>query len=225
MMAKFINMSLVALWQVNALGFLIVLGWWGTIFVKWVPQHYRFGPLPLRGLASAALLLSGLALALTTNDRRNPNLYAARAFAAYPSLLAAPFQSPSECGVVECMANRPDPLDIALITQRIPAGKPAAIIGDVYDWSFLVGAHRPPLFGFLPSATIFTEDQLNSSLMRMRSADYWFVAKQPDGTLNITPYVLRDAALPILNSDFVLDGEGKRLNAWKRRSPTQNAPR
>jgi hypothetical protein len=217
MMAKFINMSLVALWEVNSLGFLIVFGWWCSTFVQELPQHYKLGPLPLRVLASAGLLLIGSIVALTTTDQRNPDLYSVWAWETYPALLTAPLQSQDECRVVDCMANRPDPLDIALIDQRIPAGKPAAIIGDIFDWSFLVGAHRPPLLSFIPSGDIFTEDQLNSSLKRMQVADYWFIAKRPDGTLNITPIVLRDATMSMLEQDFVFDGEGSQLTAWKRR--------
>jgi len=219
MMAKFINMSLVALWEVNSLGFLIVLGWWCTTFVQELPQYDKLGlgPLPLRILASAGLLLIGSIVALTTTDQRNPDLYSVWAWETYPALLTAPLQSQDECRVVDCMANRPDTLDIALIDQRIPAGTPAAIIGDIFDWSFLVGAHRPPLLSFIPSGDIFTEDQLNLSLQRMQTADYWFIAKRPDGTLNITPIVLRDATLSMLEQDFVFDGEGSQLTAWKRR--------
>ena len=38
MMAKFINMSIVAVWQMNALGFLVVLSWWAVAAARRLPR-------------------------------------------------------------------------------------------------------------------------------------------------------------------------------------------
>jgi predicted ABC-type exoprotein transport system permease subunit len=213
-------MSIVAVWQVNSLGFLVVLGWWGSTLVRAMPALGQLGPfnaVALRTLTSALLLLLGATLVLTTSDRRNPTQYAFQAWQAYPSLLRAPFRSLEGCVTMACVANRPDPLDVALITTRIPPSEPVAIIGVLYDWTYLISAHRPPMLSFLPSAAIFTQHQLEQSVEEMARANYWFVAKGPNGTLQILPQELRDTATPILDRDFVFDGEGPRLTAWRRR--------
>ena len=51
----------------------------------------------------------------------------------------------------------------------------------------------------------------------MGAAEYWFVAKGPDGKPKIDNPDLAALVLPALEQDFVLDGTGDRLMAWKRK--------
>ena len=92
-----------------------------------------------------------------------------------------------------------------------------AIVGDLFDWTYLINAHRPPLMTFLPSAAIFTKRQLDESWKRMGAAEYWFVAKGARWQTEIGNPDLAALVLPALEQDFVLDGTGDRLMAWKRK--------
>ena len=70
---------------------------------------------------------------------------------------------------------------------------------------------------FLPSAAIFTKRQLDESWKRIETANYWFVSKGADGKPEIGNPDLAALVLPALGRDFVLDGVGDRLMAWKRK--------
>jgi hypothetical protein len=74
------------------------------------------------------------------------------------------------------------------------------------------------LTAFLPSGAIFTEWQLDQSWKRIATADYWFVPKGGDGKPEIGNPDLAALVLPALEKDFVFDGAGDRLMAWKRKS-------
>ena len=52
----------------------------------------------------------------------------------------------------------------------------------------------------------------------MATAEYWFVPKGADGKPRIGNVDLAPLVLPALEQDFVLDGVGDRLMAWKRKS-------
>jgi hypothetical protein len=86
------------------------------------------------------------------------------------------------------------------------------------DWAYLIDANRPPSMAFLPSWAIFTKRQLDESWKRMGAAEYWFVPKGPDGKPGISHPDVAALVLPALEKDFVLDGVGDRLMAWKRKS-------
>lgn len=219
MMAKFINMSIVAVWQMNALGFVVVLGWWAVVAARHLPRRLdvqRFGAIPVRAVISVFMLVPAVALATTSSDRRNPALYGAQSWLNYPALLLAPFQSLPNCVNMECVTDRPDQRDVALIRERTQPGEQVAIIGDLYDWTYLVDAHRPPLMTFLPSSELFTQRQIDQSWKRMMAADYWFVPRDANGEPAITG-ALSSLAMPVLQHDFVIDGIGDRLAAWKRK--------
>jgi hypothetical protein len=66
--------------------------------------------------------------------------------------------------------------------------------------------------------SIFTKRQLDESWKRMATAEYWFVPKGADGKPRIGNVDLAPLVLPALEQDFVLDGVGDRLMAWKRKS-------
>lgn len=219
MMAKFINMSVVAVWHVNALGLLVVLGWWAAALVKAVPQRSVVSKqtVPARALAAAAMIIFAFALATTSSDRRNPALYGLQSWAQYPSILAHPFRRPDGCKDMSCVPNRPNQADVALISQRTKPGERVAIVGNLFDWTYLINAHRPPLTAFLPSMAIFTQRQLDETWKRMGTAEYWFVPKGPDGKPKIDNPNLAALVLPVLERDFVVDGVGDLLVAWKRK--------
>src|SRR5262249_16464137 len=64
MAAKFINMSIVSVWQVNALGFLIVLGWWAVVAARTAPRRLEVSRqlFPARGMAITIMLVLAIAL-------------------------------------------------------------------------------------------------------------------------------------------------------------------
>ena len=66
------------------------------------------------------------------------------------------------------------------------AGEQVAIVSDLYDWTYLLAAHRAPLMFFLPSADIFTRVQLEELLRRINKANYLFVPKGSNGQPNIS---------------------------------------
>ena len=219
MAAKFINMSIVAVWHMNALGFLVVLGWWAIVVARATPRTLELSQqmFPARGMAVAIMLVLAIALASTSRDRRNPTLYGLQSWARYPSIIMRPFQRLDGCTEMSCIANRPHERDVALIRDRTQQGQPVAIVGDLFDWTYLSNAHRPPLMTFGPSAVIFTKRQLDESWKRMATADYWFVPKGPEGKPKIDNPDLAALVLPALEQDFVLDDVGDRLTAWKRK--------
>ena len=219
MAAKFINMSIVAVWQVNALGFLVVLGWWAVVAARAVPRRLNVAQrlIPARGVAITIMLVLVIALTVASRDQRNPSLYGFQSWARYPSIIMRPFQRLDGCTEMSCVANRPHERDVALIRDRTPQGQPVAIVGDLFDWTYLINARRPPLMAFLPSMVIFTQRQLDESWKRMGDAEYWFVPKGPDDKPKIENSDLAALVLPALEQDFVLDGVGDRLMAWKRK--------
>jgi hypothetical protein len=220
MMAKFINMSIVAVWQVNALGFLVVLGWWAVSIARYLPRRVNVPPLvavPVRGIVAAFMLVPAVALATTSTDQRNAGLYGVKSWLTYPSLLLAPFHSLQGCSNMECVANRPDLRDVALIRERTRPGEQVAIIGDLYDWTYLIDAQRPPMLAFVPSLVIFSQRQIDESWRRMVVADYWFIPIDSNGAPAIGNPDLGALAMPMLQHDFALDGIGDRLGVWKRK--------
>ena len=222
MAAKFINMSIVAVWQMNALGFLVVLGWWATSIARRMPHRLEVSrqAVPIRAVAITFMIVFAIALAGTSSDQRNPALYGLRSWAKYPSLLMRPFQRLDGCINMACVANKPDQRDVALIRERTRLGEQVAIVGGLFDWAYLIDAHRPPMLAFLPSVDIFTQHQLDKSWKRMASADYWFIPTNPNGTPNIDNADLSALAIPMLNRDFVPDGVGDRTRCLEAKALT-----
>ena len=98
--AKFINMSIVALWQVNAIGLIIVMAWWLRALLEQVPAQspestqfaidprmliLRRGSLRAGGTLGLALML--LIFLCTIEDARNPSLYAIVSYRTHPTLV------------------------------------------------------------------------------------------------------------------------------------------
>lgn len=209
MMAKFINMSIIAVWQVNALGMLIPIGWWITVIGHQVENN------PWQKYCTSILfIIAGLWLALFSNDRRNPTDYGLRSWQSYPSLIRHFIKSSSNCKNFTCIPNQPTQSDIELITKRTTAGEQVAII-DFYDWSYLISAKRAPLLLFLPSPVIFTKPQLDESLRRIDTASWLFLTKG-DNHQPVINGALKDSLLQTFSSTWKYDDESEHLTAWHR---------
>jgi len=165
MSAKYINMSLVGLWHVNAIGFLVVLAWWGQqmqhlfLNTRITSKSFHF----LSAVCLAGLAATVISLVVYTNDPRNPNTYGLQAWSQYPALLSPrAWRARPTCRELACSAPRISPLDIDLINRWAPPGQRVAVLGS-YDWAYLIQARRASWFHFLPSSAIFTRQQLAAS--------------------------------------------------------------
>lgn len=212
MSAKFINMSLVALWHVNSLGFLIVLGWW------WARAN-RCSPAKTWGTRVVSVTAVSLLLLITafTADPRNPSSYGLQAWMRYPGLLQrfARGDSMLPCWQLSCMRDQPATEDIELIVSRTKEGEPVAIF-DLLDWTFLIESKRAPLAPFLPSAVIFTQKQLDDYRARVAGATYLFVSADKMGFPFGRNTLLDDWPE---GDAFVEEARGKRLIALRRKMP------
>ncbi|MGE3304320.1 MAG: hypothetical protein AB7M12_14540, partial [Hyphomonadaceae bacterium] len=118
--AKFINMSIVALWQVNSWALLVVAAWWAHRLLAKAPAIPLGGGRRISGEAAAA---AGAAVVLfaflaSINDPRNPSLYAVAAYRTFPSIvnkLTGGTSSACTPGRVGCAIKTVDPTDVALI--------------------------------------------------------------------------------------------------------------
>ncbi len=222
MMAKFINMSLLGLWHMNALGFLVVLVWWGNV----VAQEYSNKIISIKPLNLSfyghkfTFIVMGLCLAYLSSfasDRRNPGNLGISAWLKYPSLARSVFYRSKKCRDFRCVSDVPSQRDIELITNRTAPGEQVAII-DLYDWAYLVGAKRPPLMVFTPSSIIFTKGQLSESFKRLESKKYLFLAKGTEETgYNYNKEEITQKFRTSFNKIYEKDAEGDKLVAWKRK--------
>jgi hypothetical protein len=239
---KFVNQSVTGVWQMSAIGPFSVLGWWCVALLNHIDPAIRLhdnrladlGPLnrpmfrplvaataSLRNDVVIAMIVLVFIFLLTPSERRNPGTYGLRAWAEYPSLLRRPFLRPKGCARMECVPDQPAASDIALIDSRMQPAEQTAIVVDSRDWTYLIGAHRPPLLSFLPSVDIFTEQQLQESLRRLQNQNYIFTPKNADGGPNFYNTDFTQPVTALLGTSFEKDGEGDRLIAWKRRAPQQ----
>lgn len=222
MMAKFLNMSIMGLWEMNALGFLVILVWWGkTLAAKYENKvlNFPFYQSSIHGHVAAWMLviLSAFYLVAFANDSRNPCTLGLRSWVHYPSLASTLFHKRNKCRNFSCVTDRPSVKDIALIQERTKPGEQVAII-DLYDWTYLVGAHRPPLMLFTPAAITFTKQQLSESLNRVKSTRYLFLHKGTDlKEVVFSKEPLMSDFLLTFKDNYIVDGEGDKLVAWKRK--------
>jgi hypothetical protein len=239
MLAKYTNMSLAGVWQVSSIGPLSVLGWWCVVLVRRIDPgifiryrgYVRFSydtsnphvsrnfipfAFSLRSVVCAGMISVALVFLYSPSEARNPGRYGLRAWVDYPSLLMWPFSRPPGCVKMDCVSDLPAASDVELITSRTRPGEQVAVVVDLYDWAYLLAAHRPPLVFFLPSADIFTRKQLEESLDRMSTVNYIFVPKGANGEPFISHDEFRIAAAPMLTKGFQKDGEGDHLIALKR---------
>lgn len=226
MMAKFINMSLIALWLMNSLGFLVILMWWAnTLALKLKDNEIKIPFLHNSVSASTTCWgIIGIAVflfAAFVSDGRNPAALGLASWVKYPSLARSFFYKEDVCTHLACFPGKPSQKDIDLIKQKTKPGEQVAII-DLYDWTYLIGAHRPPLMLFIPSTVIFTKYQLTESLNRLKDVPYLFLVKGKDDVLNFSHDDLKKGLAPTFSKDYVYDGEGENLVAWKRKNFVAN---
>jgi hypothetical protein len=223
MMFKYVNMSIVGVWQVNALCLLIPIGWWAAVGIRSLNNQtfnniFILGqPLRLSYLSSMLLVLSAVWMAAFSSDSRNPALYGIQSWGAYPSLVASLVgSSPKGCFDFECVTGQPEMKDIALIQTRTRPGERVAIIS-ADDWVYLVNAHRPPLIFFLPSTMIFTKRLLAETLTRLTETKYLFLPKD-EHHLPVINGPLQEKLMPHFHQNYTLEAEGKKLAVWRRKN-------
>jgi hypothetical protein len=238
LLVKYVNQSQAGVWHMSAIGPLAVLAWWCVALLKHIDPaalrrrihiYERGGAASarpalsftasLRGELALAMIALALLFVFSPSEASAPGKYGLRAWAEYPSLLKWPFQRPHGCVRMDCVANLPAPSDVALIASRTKPGEQVAIVVDLYDWTYLIDAHRPPLMFFLPSVDIFTEDQLQNSLQRLKRQRHIFTPKDANGVPFIFKTDMTQAVAPLLGTMFQKDGEGDRLIAWKNVAP------
>jgi hypothetical protein len=227
---KFINMSVVALWQVNAIGLTIVMAWWLRAVLDCLPRRRPASimvPIGRRALrvpfgvrraeATFACAIALVAFLATISDPRNPSLYAIESYRTHPTLVnwllggPASFACPAER--IGCSEKPVSPQDVALIQNLSrPSDRVALLM--VEDWPLLIEARRASKFLFLPSAMVFTQRQLTESL---RDIDLIILPREPADKLGITNPDLASILIPMLKERFRLAGETPTLLAWRRR--------
>ena len=230
MTAKYINMSIVGLWQVNAVCLLVVIAWWMRALLEQLPQQpsgsARFAfaigskKLALRRGSPQAEAAFGLALLLllflcTIADQRNPSLYAIASYRTHPTVVNYVLGGPDKypCGDrTGCTAIPVSPVDVALVDRLTKPTERVALLA-FQDWTTLIEARRASKFHFLPSAVLFTERQLRDSL---RDIDLILLPRYPADTLGITNPDMARSLLPMLRSDFKVVAETPTLLAWRR---------
>ena len=212
--AKFINMSIVALWQVNSAGLLIVCSWWArTLIAQLENRPLLGGRIALRPAATYSLLAVTFVFLLTITDPRNPSLYAFKSYRTHPSLvnylLGGPAVYPCEpaCASVPVSSQ-----DVALIKRLTHPDERVALLM-LQDWPTLIEVRRASKFYFLPSALTFTERQMTQSL---RNIDLIFLPREPVATLGITNTEMARTLVPMLRDKFSVVAETPTLLAWKR---------
>lgn len=169
---KWVNMSINAVWLVNAFPFVAVTSWWLQKAAERLARlpaselHQQF----VKWGAGIAVAVAAGWFVWVVDDSRNPALYGARAFWAYPSafkgLVAGPVKSDWPPGVGQVPGE-----DVALIQRLTSPGERVALIS-YRDWVYLNGAKRPPKFWFVPSVLSFLNWQIEKSL---QDADLVFV--------------------------------------------------
>ncbi len=212
MLVKYINMSIVAVWHMNALGVLVVIGWW----LNGLANQYQNKPRLYRLIWSilATLLLVFL---LVANDKRNHSVYALRSWLRYPSFIGSlvrPSHNPDNFNSVD---HLPSARDVALITARSKEHEQIAMI-DMYDWTYLINAARPPLMFFLPSPVIFTKRHLDETMLRLKKVNYLFLTKGASDEPEIVHPDIKAIMMPTFHREFIKEAEGDKLVVWRRRA-------
>jgi len=244
--AKFINMSIVALWQVNAIGLVIVLAWWVRAMLTFLPDHRteptqfrvpfaekiasKFAGVPFslergspRTEATLAFALLLVIFLVTIRDPRNPSLYAAISYRTHPTLinylLGGPTTYPCPPERTGCSAKPVEFKDVALIQELTQPSDRVALLS-LQDWTNLIEAKRASKFHFLPSAVMFTERQMTESL---RDLNLIFLPREPADKLGIDNPTMASALLPMLRQHFEIVAEGATLLAWRRMTSASGA--
>jgi hypothetical protein len=228
--SKYINMSVVALWQVNAIGLTVVMAWWLRALLQHVPARWlragqsttatqRLGRqlISPRAVATTAVALASLAFLCTIGDPRNPSLYAVVSYRVHPTLvnelLGGPTSYPCPPERAGCSPPRVPPQDVALIDRLTRPDERVALVM-IHDWPILIEAKRASKFHFLPSAVVFTERQMRESL---RDIDLIILPREPADKLGISHPDMAPILVPMLKDHFEVVDESPTLLAWRRR--------
>lgn len=224
--AKYWNMSIVGLWHVNAFPFFVVIAWWARELIvqcggqsvaahRWMPfLEPRMVPVFVKASMTAALVAVTGLLLLYADDKRNPSLYAIRAYLKYPSILNYAFTSARPaCVKMDCAAPRIAAEDVRLIA-RLTGPKDRVAILHWYDWAYLIEARRSSKFHFLPSPATFTRRQAKESL---QGIDLIFLRKRSDGKPEISHPDLQAELSSKLEREFRIVAEGRELIALARK--------
>lgn len=215
MSAKYSNMSLVALWHVNAIGYVVVLSWWGRQAQLLLADYRVTGQEPhhwFSRAAGSACLLVAVLLLWTANDVRNPTLYAFRAYLNYPSLANIAYRHVG-CRMLACAAPRLAQSDVAMIERNVPASTRAAVLG-WDDWAYLIAARRASFFDFIPSFATFTHRQV---AVASRPPDMLFLPRADSVDYGIKHPELAAILVPQLRHDYEPVERGVNLVAWRRK--------
>ena len=149
LLLKWVNMSIDALWHVNALPVVAVFGWWALAAFR---RLELIGPVFWSRMAQTGAVMAMVLFLWFVQDSRNPSLYGLQAFRIFPSVLLRSVvdmpRHPWPAGL------EPSDKDIALI-KRFSAGHEPVAIFSIHDWVFLLAAERPPKLPWLPSPTTF----------------------------------------------------------------------
>ena len=160
-LAKYLNMSIIALWLVNSAG-LVAVGIY--VFKKTLIQSNN-------RKAGFSLIVAGfLALTLFCNDSRNISLYGLNSWASYPSIpkyLLGLIKAKKELSI-KTMLNEQD---LELVKQRAKTNNDVAILS-LYDFVYLIETQSRPVFPFIPSACMFTKNQIEISKNKLRNETF-----------------------------------------------------
>jgi hypothetical protein len=217
MSAKYSNMSIVGLWHVSALGFLVTLAWWARqLQLLLCNAECRISRLrfPASTAIGGACAVIAMMLLWTANDPRNPAAYALHAYLRYPSLVNVVLErNQSPCRELDCAAPRINSADVRMIDRLVPEGQRAYIFG-WNDWAYLIEARRASFFHFLPSHATFTRVQLAAAA---QIPEIVFLPNDGAPDLGIKHPELSAALLPELKRGYEILERGQDLVAWKRK--------
>jgi hypothetical protein len=223
-LVKYWNMALAAVWLSNAYFPLLILAFWLRAGINEVAgssasdcsvQVFARRGLPLIPLGIAVLYL------IAFDDPRYPFRYGISMYKRYPSGVVSfigrldshqtvqPEEPFRDVGIADS--------DVALIDERVPAGD-RAYVYSTRDWAYLLRAKRAPGFPFIPSTVTPLKEQ-GERWPPLANAKYLFVdfgkhiwGDMP-GENNDELAAFLDRAI---EEDFVLDGVGKDLKAYRR---------
>ena len=121
-------------------------------------------------LGYGAIVAGFLALTLFCNDSRNISLYGLNSWASYPSIpkyLLGLIKAKKELSI-KTMLNEQD---LELVKLRAKTNNDVAILS-LYDFVYLIETQSRPVFPFIPSACMFTKDQIEISKNKLGKENF-----------------------------------------------------
>lgn len=203
---KWVNMSLDAVWHMNAYPTIIVASWW---LRKWFFEFTTNKVWSIKFLIAFSIICCSILFLMVVNDPRNRSAYAGKAFLLYPSLLKRAIVKPDryQWPTAQSVISQED---VELIIELTGPRERVAIIHPT-DWAYLIQARRAPRFHFLPSTSTFLGKHLERSLA---DAPYIFIKRallQGDMIKSHSDYIR-----PLLRDHYELHRQGIDLVVYKR---------